>query len=132
MKLYSPITKTSSLITVGVTGEVISSAQCPVTPVYTLSWKTLWSSLFGESSTWLISYTIMIATVILILVIYHLYTKGRQPAPVVISSSPYHLVQQSPPPYQYSPTYNSPRHTPGSYGPGKQATPQRTLFSVSQ
>lgn len=141
IKFFSSITKTSQVISVNIKGE--TNIQClhkPLSPstsqTASFSVKRMLSYVIGDSGALVVAYTIMIATIILILILYHFYVKGKQ-TPVVIHSPYIHQspapISHSPPPYQYASPYHSPppaSMTPGSYGPNKQ-TPTR-LFSVSQ
>lgn len=145
IKFYSAITKSTQYVAVNIKGETSQGDHCllkeqsssPHSSPSTsspYSVKRLLTYFIGDSGILIIAYTVMIATVILILIIYHFYLKGRPVAPVVIHSPYIHSpgMAHSPPPYQYSSPYHPPppNTTPGSYGPNKH-TPIR-LFSVSQ
>ena len=115
--------------------NVIPPSMCPTpspaqAPSGGLGWRRLFLSILGETSSWFIGYSIMIATIILILILYHKFAQRRGPP----YPYPYDPMHGTPPPYYTPYTYRSPgtpsdspynKGTPGS-------TPARTLFSVSQ
>ena len=142
VKFYSSLTKLSKLILVTIKGDTTSNMQCPPSVSFATASTVggygrsrFLSYIVGEGSMWMLFYTLIVATIILILIMYHFYMKSKQPTPVIIQSpyiqSPQH--SHSPPPYQHSPPYfqTTMNTTPGSYGPHKHNTPTR-LFSVSQ
>lgn len=151
VKFFSPLTKTTQTVDVVIrgSGDAVACSNGGFLPSLTASSSSTKSNtllndytvrgliyrLVGDSGLLIIFYSIVIATVILILILYHFYVKSKQQTPMVIHSpyiqTPYaNAHSHSPPPYQASPLYqNSPHHhTP--YRPNKE-TPTR-LFSVSQ
>ena len=142
VKFFSPLTKTTQSINVVIRGSGLNDATCSPFPspsaksslLDDFTVRGLIYRLVGDSGLLIIFYSIVIATVILILILYHFYVKSKQQMPVVIHSpymqTPYaNAHSHSPPPYQATPLYqNSPHNTP--YRSNKE-TPTR-LFSVSQ
>ena len=135
--IYSPLTKSNTNLDVNVRGHMGVSRQIIKQADATKDQEPLLGYVFGTGGIWFIAYTIIIATIVLIVILYHFITKNRQPAPVVVAS-PYPIHHSphshSPPPYQYTSPHVSSSYTPQSYSQGKTSstTPQRTLFSVSQ
>lgn len=135
--IYSPLTKSDTNLDVNVRGHMGVSRQIIKQAEATEDKESLLGYFFGIGGIWIIGYTIIIATIVLIVILYHFITKNRQPAPVVVAS-PYPIHHSphshSPPPYQYTLPHASSSYTPQSYSQGKNpsTTPQRTLFSVSQ
>jgi len=144
VKFYSPLTKSTKLVNITLQGSYdgptpLHSCPLPATtqPGTSFSVRNLIYRIIGDSGLLIILYTLIIATVIVLLALYHLYAKPKQP-PVVIHSpyvhpnTPY-IHGHSPPPYQASPPYHhSPVmvNSPSPYRQNKN-TPTR-LFSVSQ
>lgn len=147
VKFFSPLTKTTQTVEVVIRGagdgtrcgRFMPSLTTTSTKSNTLSddftVRGLIYRLVGDSGLLIIFYSFVIATVILILILYHFYVKPKQQTPMVIHSpyiqTPYaNAHSHSPPPYQASPLYqNSPHHI-SPYRANKD-TPTR-LFSVSQ
>jgi len=137
ISFHSPLTGADHTIEVDIRGAGQVGTVCLPPIINRSGVQTLLAYLLGESGIWLLAYTIMIATIIAILVLYHLMTKNRQPAAVMVSS-PY-LMQRSPPPYSpqngfHSPIHyhNTSTHTPQTNNRTPGGSKQRTLFSVSQ
>lgn len=142
INIYTSSTGVTQTIVVTIRGESISGTLAPCrisrdlpTSLSSFSIKQWIYSTIGDSGVLFIAYTVMIATIIIILICYHFYVKNKQ-TPIVIHSPYIHspLPSHSPPPYQHTPHYQSPARsdaiTPGSYGHNKQ--PQTRLFSVTQ
>ena len=144
VKVYNPLTKSTKHVTVTLQGTYPSDASqpYPLPPsgsfekrfsIRSLVFRVLGDTGFGL----IILYTLIIATVIFLLFLYHLYVKPKQ-QPIVIHSpyvhpnSPY-AHAHSPPPYQASPPYHHSPVVVNNPSPYRQnnKTPTR-LFSVSQ
>merc|ERR1719505_256681 len=94
-----------------------------------VGWGDMFFQLFEGTSTWLLGYSIVLATVILVVILYHLATRNRPPH-YVVAASPY-AVPHSPPPYYPASPY--PTLSPQQAKNLSPRSPQtRTLFSVSQ
>ncbi|XP_047146809.1 nuclear pore membrane glycoprotein 210 isoform X1 [Hydra vulgaris] len=127
---FSPLSASSSSVLVHVKGEFDNKYITYSSEIQT-SWNRKISEYIQQTNVWVVSYTVILATIILLIVLYHYFIKERYGSAIMppsYSNSPY--IQTSPPPYQYSPTFQT--KTPVSYGPTKKSTPQRHLFSVSQ
>ena len=134
--IYSPLTNSNAKLDVNVKGHIGAYRQIIKQAEATEDKEPLLLYFFGTAGIWFIGYTIIIATIVLFVTLYHFITWNRQLAPVFVAL-PYQIHHSphshSPSPYQYTSLHASSSYTPQSYSQGKNpwTTPQRTLFSVS-
>ena len=117
--IYSPLTNSNTNLDVNVRGHIGAYRQIIKQAEATEDKEPFLGYFFGTAGIWFIGYTIIIATIVLIVILYHFITTNWQLAPVFVASPNqiHHLpFSHSPPPYQYTSPHASSSYTPQSYG----------------